>query len=207
MSCEEDTRELPVERPDDGSPEVDEPSPDLGPWGADAVALGGDRRYDSPTSDDEARTPQLAARRWVVLAALACTVGVTAVLSASTLKRDSPTATSDPGTARAGKEAPTARPNVQPAQVPKRAAPQSDQQRLRSQQRARRRPTPLPRTPPSTPSAPTPSSTYAPSPEPAPAEPGAPSYAPAPAAPTPTPREMPPVASGAAVAREFGFER
>lgn len=207
MSFDEETREIPVDGQDDGSAEVDEPSPDFGPWGADAVALGGDRRNDPPASDDKARTPQLAARRWVVLAALACTVGVIAVLSASALKRDSPTATSEQGTARAGKEAPTARPKVQRAQEAKRAAPQSDQQRLRSQRRARRRPTALPHTTPSAPSAPTPSPTYTPGPEAAPPEPGTPSYAPTPAAPAPAPTGKPPAASGSAVAEEFGFER
>lgn len=211
MSFDEKMRKLPVEEPDDGSPKADEPSPDLGPWGADAVALGGDRRNDPPASDDKARIPQPAARRWVALATLACTVGVTAVLSASALKRDSPTATSDQGTAKAVKEAPTARPNIQRSQVANRAAPQSDQQRLRSQQRAqlgaRRKSTAPPRTAPSTPSVPTPSSTYTPSPEPVPPEPGSPSYAPAPAAPLPSPQAKPPAASGEAVAEEFGFER
>jgi len=212
VSRDEETRELPVQAPDDGSPEADEPSPDLGSWGTDAVPLGGVWKRERATSGGRARTPQPAARRWVALAAVACSFTLIAMLSASALKLDSPTTTSDQGTARAEKEPPAAQPNVQGAQAGMRAPGQTDHQQRTTEQRARirtrRGSTAPPRTTPSAPSAPAPSSTYTPDRESAPPpEPGAPSYAPAPAASAPSPTAKPPAASGAAVAEEFGFER
>lgn len=187
MNAEDDTREIPLDEPEEDG--ETQPEPDLGPWGAEAVRLGEQSRDRAPIGDGDRRA-EATPRRRIALAAVVCAASVFSALGALILgggstaeKRQPPIAEQTPNETRAAHRARQRRRQVR-------------------RQASRRHSTAQPHA-----TRPAPSPTYLPTPVPAPApEPVTPSPAPAPA-PEPPPTTKPQPASGAAVAKEFGFER
>lgn len=197
MNAEDETREIPLDQPaEDGGAQ---PEPDLGPWGAEAVQLG-ERSHDRAPIGASARRAEATPRRWLALAAVVCAASVFSVLGTLILSGGS---TTNEISGQKGAKT-NGQPPVSEQRIPNgtRAAHRARQRRHQARQASRRRSTAQP---PAT--HPAPSPTYLPTPAPAPAsEPVAPSQAPAPT-PEPPPTTKPQPASGAAVAKEFGFER
>jgi hypothetical protein len=167
-------------------------TPDISPWGADAVPLDVEERERRPARS--ARHADGTPRCWNPLATIVCTIALIAALSANLIGGDRTPRTETPQI-KPPKERDLA--NKQPANETRtrRIAQQQHQTRPKPRQR------PITSLPP-THSAPDP--TYAPAPEPTSAsEPVAPTPA---SVPAPTATTSPKPASGSAVAREFGFE-
>lgn len=198
MTHDKETQELPVA---EAGPAA-EPPADLGPWGAEAVRLGVDaeptpRREN--TSTDGLRPVR---HRWVTTGAL----GLAAFLIGALIVTSLPSGPDNDTTARP--PSPSNKRDV--ASAPRAALPKPAPRRAvrnpaRDDVKARKPNTRSRTAPPPTPQ---PSPTYLPSPAPPPpSEPVTPSPAPAPTAEGPAPTSPPQSASGAEVAREFGFER
>lgn len=197
MNAEDETREIPLDVPEeDGDAQ---PEPDLGPWGAEAVQLGEQSGDRAPIGASACR-PEATPRRWTTLAAVVCAASVFSALGALILGGGSTTEKSS--------SQKTPKTNRQPLIAERLPNGTRAAHRARQRRRPARRQAPH-RHSTAQPHAthPAPSPTYPPPPASAPApEPVAPSPAPAPA-PEPRPTTRPSPASGPTVAREFGFER
>ena len=190
MKAEDDTQEILVSerrRSQDGSQ-----MPDLGPWGKDAVPLGGAARKRRPAKST--RHAATKPHQRVAVAAITCVTGLLAAFGANILSGESAPQTEKPQVGQVKRQPAADKPAANGA----RAARRRRQARSKSRQRAIHS---------ARPTHPAPSPTYAPAPKPVPTpEPVTPSPAPAPAS-GPTQTAKPPPASGPAVAKEFGFER
>jgi len=194
MKAEGDTREILVGEAEHS--QDDSPTPDLGPWGMEAVPLGKDERVQEPA--ESPRHAETKPHRWVALAAIACGIGLLAALGANAISGNPGPQIERPQTAQTNRQPPANELGTNGARAARQAEQRQQQARSKSRQRSIR----------STRRAhPAPSSAHAPTSEPAPApEPVMPSPASVPA-PGPSPTTKPPPASGPAVAKEFGFER
>lgn len=192
MKVEDDTGVLPVGDPEHGRDAP--PLVDHGPWGAETVPLGKDDDWRSST--ENIRYAANKPRRWIVLAAVACAVGLIAALGMDFIDGKSGIQAERPQTAQARRQPMAYTARADRTKTARRAAHRRRQARLGLRQRSAHL---------HHPTHPTPSPTYAPAPQPAlTPEPVTPSPAPAPA---PSPTTKSPPASGAPVASEFGFER
>jgi len=198
VTHDEETQELPVAEAEPAA----EPPADLGPWGAEAVRLGVDAEPTPRRENTGTDGLRPVRRRWVTTGAL----GLAAVLIGALIVTSLPSDPDNDTTARppnpANKRDVASAPRAAlPKPAPRRAEhnPARDDIKTRKpNKRSRTAPAPAPQ----------PSPTYLPTPAPAPAsEPVTPSPAPAPTAEGPAPTSPPQPASGAAVAKEFGFER
>lgn len=197
MTHDEETQELPV-----AEAEPAEPPADLGPWGAEAVQLGVEAEPTPRRASASTDSLRPVRRRWVTTGALGLAAVLIGALTVTSLPSDPDNDTTarplNPANKRDVASAPRA---ALPKPAPHRAErnPARDDIKTRKPNKhSRTAPAPTPQ----------PSPTYLPSPAPPPpSEPVTPSPAPAPTAEGPAPTSPPQSASGAEVAREFGFER
>jgi hypothetical protein len=176
-----------------------EPPADLGPWGAEAVRLGVDAE---PTPRRENTSTDGFRPGWVTTGAL----GLAAVLIGALIVTSLPSDPDNDTTARPPNPANKRDVASAPRAALPRPAPRRAERNPARDDIKTRKPNTRSRTAPAP--APQPSPTYLPFPAPPPpSEPVTPSPAPAPTAEGPAPTSPPQPASGAEVAKEFGFER
>lgn len=197
MTHDEETQELPVA---EAGPAA-EPPADLGPWGAEAVRLGVDAEPTPRRANTGTDGFRPVRHRWVTTGALGLAALLVGALIVTALPSDPDNDTAARSLSPANKRdiapAPlTALPKTAPRRA-KRNPARNDIETRKPHTRAHAAPAPAPQ----------PSPTYLPSPAPTPpSESVTPSPAPAPTAEGPAPTSPPQPASGAEVAKEFGFE-